>query len=414
MLVLGALLAAALILQLAAFAAFGHAHALSDVPHLFGLRGIRPWAPPYFTRVVEYPVIIGFAMYLMSFVGGGPLGFFLIGALISGGLAVVVARTLVRRGSPFPLRWMAGLPVLLFVFHNWDLLAIAPAILGLVLYERDRDAAAGALLGLGAAAKLFPAAFLLPLAAVRVAQGRPRAAVQLLASAAVVMLAINLPVLLAAPGHWWWTFAFQSSRPATWGSLWFYIVRLPGLHAFAAPSAANVLSIATLAVGIAFVTRMAVRRNLGAFEIGAAATAVFLLSNKVYSPVYDLWLVPFFAALPIARKWWVTFCTADLGVFFVVYGYTRLGLPTEMVRVLLFGFVLVRALTIVAVIASALREAPARLPTTAGCGSDSRPVDRAMSRPSLPHAGVPATRRRASHSSTETIRRRSPTGSRAP
>ena len=413
LLVLGGVLAAALILQLAAYAVFTQAHALSDVPHVFGLRGIRPWAPPYFTRVVEYPVIIGFAMYVMSFVGGGPLGFFLIGAVISGGLAVVVARTLLRRGSPHPYRWVAGVPVLLFVFHNWDLLAIAPALLGLVLYERDRDAPAGALIGLGAAAKLFPAAFLLPLAAVRVAQGRPRDAVRLLASAALVMLAINLPVLLAAPGHWWWTFSFQGSRPATWGSLWFYIVRLPGLHAFAAPSVANALAIAALAVGIAFVTRIAVRRKLGAFEIGAAATAIFLLSNKVYSPVYDLWIVPFFAALPITRKCWITFCTADLGVYFVVYGNTRVGLPTELVRVALFCFVLLRAVTLVAVLASAVRGAPATPPATVGSGSDSKPLDRTTPRSSRQHVGVPATRRRASHSNTGTIRRRSPTAPRA-
>jgi hypothetical protein len=414
MVVLGCLLAAALVLQLVAYAVFTQAHALSDVPHVFGLRGVRPWAPPYFDRVVEYPVIIGFTMYLMSFVGGGPLGFFLVGAVISGSLAIVVARTLMRRGSPHILRWVAGVPVLLFVFHNWDLLAIAPAVVGLVLYERDRDAPAGALIGLGAAAKLFPAAFLLPLAAVRVAQGRPRDAVRLLSSAALVVLAINLPVLLAAPGRWWWTFSFQGSRPATWGSLWFYIVRLPGLHVFAAPSVANVLAIVALGVGVAFVAFMAVRRKLGAFEIGAAATAIFLLSNKVYSPVYDIWIVPFFAAVPIARKWWITFCAADLGVYFVVYGNTRLGLPTELVRLALCCFVLLRAVTLVAVIASAVRGAPALPPATVGSGSDSRPLDRTTPLSSRQHVGVPATRRRASHSNTGTNRRRSPTAPRAP
>ena len=130
------------------------------------------------------------------------------------------------------------------------------------------------------------------------------------------------------------------------------------MHGLAAPSTANLLSIGALAFGMALVTRLAVRRHLGAFEIGAAATAIFMLSNKVYSPVYDLWLVPFFAALPIARKWWITFCSADLGIYFVVYGDTRLGLPGAMVRVLVCGFVLVRAVTIVAVIAAAVRSKP--------------------------------------------------------
>ena len=122
-----------------------------------------------------------------------------------------------------------------------------------------------------------------------------------------------------------------------------------------APSAANLMALAALVVGITLLTLAAVRRRLNAFEIGAAATAIFLLSNKVYSPVYDLWLVPFFAALPIPTRWWVVFCAADLGVYVVVYGNSRLGLPTGMVKLTLCGFVFVRAVTIVAVIATTVR-----------------------------------------------------------
>jgi uncharacterized membrane protein len=365
-------LGAALALQLAAFAIFGAAHALSDVPHLFALRGIRPSAPPYFSRVVEYPVVIGFTMYVMSFVGGGALGFFLIGAVISGTLAVVVALTLQRRSSPHLWRWIAGVPVLLYVFHNWDLLAIAPAVVGLALYERDQDAAAGALLGLGAAAKLFPAAFVVPLVVARLAQRRSRDAARLLVSAASVIVALNLPVLLIAPSRWWWTFSFQGARPATWGSLWYYVVRLPGLHGLAPPAVANLLSTTALMVALALLTFAAARRHLGPFEIGAAATAIFLLSNKVYSPVYDLWLVPFFAALPIGRRWWITFCAADFGVYFVVFGNTRLGIPGDIVRTALFCFVLLRAVAIVAVLASVARDTRSR--------GDPAVVDRPASR----------------------------------
>jgi hypothetical protein len=354
--VLGGWLVAALVLQLVAFAVFGSAHALSDVPHLFDLRGIRPWAPPYFARVVEYPVVIGYTMYLMSFFGGGALGFFLIGAAISGALAVVVAVTLQHRSSPHLGRWIAGAPVLLYVFHNWDLLAIAPAVVGLAFYERDRNVPAGALLGLGAAAKLFPVVFVAPLVAVRLAQRRGHDAVRLVVSGVAVIAAVNLPVLLIAPSRWWWTISFQGARPATWGSLWYYVVRLPGLHGLAPPPVANVLSMAALVCAIALLTLAAGRRHLGAFEIGAAATAIFLLTNKVYSPVYDLWLVPFFAALPIARRWWATFCFADLGVYIVVFGNTRLGIPGDIVRTSLACFVLIRAAAIVAVIATAVRD----------------------------------------------------------
>jgi hypothetical protein len=355
LLVLGGVLLAALIFQLAALAWLGSHHTLSDVPHLYGLRGIRPWAPPYFSRNIEYPVLIAFTMYAMSFAGGGALGFFLAGAVISGVLAVVVAVVLEWRGSPHLWRWVAGLPVFLFVFHNWDLLAIAPAVAGLAVFERDRNASAGVLIGLGTAAKLFPAVFLPPLVALRLVQRRPREAVRLAVSAAMVLLFLNLPVFIAEPQRWRWMYEFQGARPATWGSLWFYLVRLPGLHALAPPAAANLISIAAVVIGVATLTRLAVVRSLGAFEVGAAATAIFLLSNKVYSPGYDLWLVPFFAALLIPRRWWVLFCVADLGVYFIVYGNTRLGLPGAPVRVLVCCFVLLRAVSIIAVIVTSVR-----------------------------------------------------------
>jgi hypothetical protein len=355
MIALAVLLGAALVLQLVAFAVFGKAHALSDVVHVFDLRGIRPWAPPYFSRDVEYPVLIAFTMYAMSFVGGGALGFFLAGAAISGGLAAWVAFVLERRVSPHVGRWVLGVPVLLYVFHNWDLLAIAPSVAGLALFERDRDARAGVLIGLGAAAKLFPAAFLVPLVVLRFAQRRPRDAVRLAGAASLVVLAINLPIMIAEPRRWAWTYSFQGARPATWGSLWYYLVRLPGVFSLASPSIANAISVVALLVGIALLTYATIRNRLGAFEIGAAATAIFVLSNKVYSPVYDLWVVAFFAALPIARRWWVLFCVADLGVFFVVYGNSRLGLPGDAVKVFLCCFVLARAAALAALIASAVR-----------------------------------------------------------
>lgn len=367
-------LAVALVIQVGAFFIFTDAHALSDVVHLFHLRGVRPWAPPYFDRVLEYPVGIGFVMYLISFVGGGALGFFFAGAVISGVLAVVVTIVLEARGSAHVLRWAFGLPLLLYVFLNFDMLAIAPLLVGLLAYERDRDSMAGVAIGLGAAAKLFPGAALIPLAAARLAQGRRRDAARLLVSAGGVIALVNLPVLLAAPHNWWWTAHFQGKRPPTWGSLWHYAFRLPGVtplvSGHAAPIA-NVVSIVALGAGLAMLTRLAVRRSLGPFEIAAAATGIFLLTNKVYSPVYDLWLVPFFAALAIPRMRWLVYCVAEAGVFFLVYGHTRLGFSAEITKNVLPLFVFARAAVIASVIVFATQDRARRRPPV-GVGARTR------------------------------------------
>jgi hypothetical protein len=51
---------------------------------------------------------------------------------------------------------------------------------------------------------------------------------------------------------------------------------------------------------------------------GAAAVAIFVPCNKVYSPTYDVWLAVCFVLLPLSRRLWVTFCVVDLAVFVTV------------------------------------------------------------------------------------------------
>jgi uncharacterized membrane protein len=223
----------------------------------------------------------------------------------------------------------------------------------------------------GAAAKLFPGAALLPLAAVRYARGERAHAARLLAAAVAVIVVINGPVLIAAPDGWWWTARFQAHRAPSWGALWDYVLKLPmaqGLAAGHVASVANALSMVALVGGVLLVSRCAVRCGLTAFEIGCAATGIFLLVNKVYSPQYDLWLVPFFAALPIERRRWNTFWLVDLGIYILVFGRSRIGFPIGLVHALLPPLVLIRAGTILSVVVSAARGelAPSREPGVRG------------------------------------------------
>ena len=64
-------------------------------------------------------------------------------------------------------------------------------------------------------------------------------------------------------------------------------------------------------------------------QVSAALLASFLLFNKVYSPQYVLWLLPFFVLLRIRWGWWVSYLAVDLllyvGLFRWYYDITRGG-----------------------------------------------------------------------------------------
>jgi uncharacterized membrane protein len=253
----------------------------------------------------------------------------------------------------------------LYGVQNWDLLAIAPLVAGLLAFERGNDRAAGALVGVGACAKLFPGAALLPLAAIRLRAGDRRAATRFLASAAVTTFALNAPVFALNQRGWFAPFRFQSARPDTWATPWFYVFRLPEVDDVVnrhSGSAATLLSVLLLAAGVAFVTWMCWRRPIGAYEAAAASTAVFLLAGKIFSPTYDLWLVPFFVLLPLSRARWVTFCAVDLAIYVTTYGMLHGVVPRSAIA-LLATFVFARIAVIVMLLVRAL-DAPAQAPSS--------------------------------------------------
>ena len=288
-------LVAALGVQLVAYGHGGHS-SLSDLPRVFLHRGVGPGALPYVQRPIEYPLLAGMLLYAASLVWATPLGVLIVTALAAGALCVMITMLLERRFGSRAWRWALALPVLLYAFQNWDVFAIAAMVVGLLAFERGRDTAAGVALGLGAAVKLFPAVVVPPLVALRWSRGDRPGARRLALTGLGTFLVVNVPVLLANPGGWWWPYSFQSRRQATWGTPWFYLYRdlwVP-VHGETGARFANVVSLLVVAVGLGCIVFVTVHRRIEPFAAAAAAVAVFIVSNKVYSPTYDVWLVVFF------------------------------------------------------------------------------------------------------------------------
>ena len=351
-------LVASAALQLAVYRRGGHT-SLGDIPGRYFAWHLGPHALPYLDRRVEYPVAIGAVGYLTALVGRSGTSFFVLTALMSTGLAFVMTRLLSTREPARVIRWAIGLPVVLYAFHNWDLFAMVPAVLGILAYERREHVKAGAWLGLGLSTKVFPGLILGPLVVRRWFDGDRRGAMRMAASGVAVTAALNVPVALASWKGWSYPAKFQGARHATWGSLVSWITSPPwGMSRvveFSDPAkVANAIAFALLALGLITISIVGVRRRLGAAAIGAAVVAIFMLSNKVYSPNYDVWLVPFFVLVPFARRQWIAFCAADFAMFVVVFGRFHGWVDSSLTGNLVPVIVVIRAVVIGSMIVTAL------------------------------------------------------------
>jgi hypothetical protein len=289
--------------------AFVH-HAYSDVIALWGSHyggGARP--VPYLEDRIEYPPLLGAALWLPAFAPGGAAGHLALTALL---LAACLAATLLALGrlpgaAPW---WLGATPALAYyAFLNWDLLPIALTAGSLLLLARaarpGAAAGGGALAGLGVAAKLFPAA-LVPPALGALAPGPRRALLGFGAALAGAWLLVNGPLALVAPENWSWFFRFNGARGAE-NSIWHALglLRGPWLDA---------LSLGPVALAAAWAAwcsrRTALARGAGdgdgplAARLGAALVLlVWIALNKVWSPQYALW--GFLAGALVAGPGWL-------------------------------------------------------------------------------------------------------------
>ena len=123
----------------------------------------------------EYPVLTMYFMRVAAWIGGSTTaGFFTANAVLLWVCAAAIATFLYMLGGK--ALWFALAPTLLiYGFMNWDLFAVAFATGALVAFARRRDGLTGVLLGLGAAAKFYPAMLVIPLIAQRLHDREPDA-----------------------------------------------------------------------------------------------------------------------------------------------------------------------------------------------------------------------------------------------
>ena len=330
----------------------------SDIVPFFE-KAIEPGFP-YIGKTIEYPVLTGLFVHLMGIVGGGTeMGYYIATAffliVFAGGATYFLTRMRSQEADRKPLLffWILAPSMLIFMIYNWDMIAVFFTVLGLYMMTRALPYAAAASFAFGFASKFYPIIYLAPLL---IAQKTNKARVYSVAVFGGVALALNGVFMLAGrslsegwAAHWQnlsYFFIFNRLRQANPDSIWTAIQLLAGPLEV---SAINIISLVLFAgsFGI-FLWRF---RKENQLFLSFGGTILFLLFNKVFSPQYLLWLLPFFALMPIKKRWFYSLEFANLAALFSILAWFFLG--REIIYLwLTFVFVVMRHAALIAVCAS--------------------------------------------------------------
>ena len=270
-------------------------------------------------RYMEYPVLTGMYQYASMSVAktytalsklvrmpvvAEVIMFFNISAfgLALAWLATVWATMLMSGRRPWDAAIVAGSPILIFqAFTNFDALATACAAGAMLAWSRRKPVVTGLLIGVGVALKLYPLLLLIPLAMLAVRTGRWRPVAKTAITALVTWIVVNLPIMLMYPRGWSEFFRLNTRRGDDMDSLYNVVKSFTGWSGFDTnlgfwepPTVLNTVTAVLFVLAcaaIAYVAWTAPQRPRLA-QLAFLVVAAFLLTNKVWSPQYSLWLVP--------------------------------------------------------------------------------------------------------------------------
>ena len=335
-------------------------------------------------RYMEYPVLTGLYQYLSMALAktytavtklvsvpviAEVVMFFNIAAF---GLALAWLATLwATAGLAGPRRiWDAALvaasPILIFqAFTNFDALATAFAAGAMLAWARRRPYLAGALIGLGVAAKLYPLLLLGPLAVLGLRTGRLREVGRTAGAALLTWLLVNLPIMVLYPRGWSEFFRLNTRRGDDMDSIYNVVKSFTGWRGFdpelgfwEPPTVLNTVTavlFGSCCIAIGYIALTAPRRPRVA-QLAFLAVAAFLLTNKVWSPQFSLWLVPLAVLALPHRRILLAWMTIDALVWIprmlYLYGEQNRGLPEQPFTVV----VLLRDIAVIGLCALVIRQ----------------------------------------------------------
>jgi len=313
----------------------------SDIPPLYQLRGFAGGYFPYLQHApgaqpLEYPVLTGMFMLLAASLtpagASAILWFYDVNVVLLGAcLFVAVAATAMTvRRRPWDGLLVALAPgVFLAGMINWDLLAVALTAVSMAAWARKHVALSGVFLGLAIAAKFYPVVLVFAVVLLCLRAGRLKSAAKWLAAVVATWLLVNAPFMILAPTGWAYFYKFSATRGQDFGSVWLAL-SIAGIQVPAKQLSMYLAAVLLVLFAAITVLTLNVRRRPRIAQVSFLVIAAFVLANKVYSPQYVLWLIPFAA---LARPRWRDFLVwqlCEVGYFAAIWWYlVSLDAPTK-------------------------------------------------------------------------------------
>ncbi len=215
-------------------------------------------------------------------------------------LLVTLAVALTHRRRPWDAAGWALAPVLaLAAFTSWDLLAVVCAAAAVWSWTRERPVAAGWLLGLGAAAGVWPALLAAAFAVVGLRTRRLGELAPVVIAGTGVWALANAPAFLSGRSEWKRFWAVAIDRAPDQGTVWAILDDTVGLS----QGTASTLSWTALGAWIAVVVALGVLapRPPRVSQVALLLVAGVVLLRLSYEPQQALWLLPLAV---LARPCW--------------------------------------------------------------------------------------------------------------
>jgi hypothetical protein len=332
----------------------------SDIPHLLLWEQLGSGRFPYVDACApaqrscdEYPPITMYALRGIAAVALGPedpyTRFYWTATAVLLMCTLFTVWCLERMHARTVL--FAAAPVLFMVgTTSVDLLPVALTTAATLAFLWRRDLLAGALLGLGTLAKLYPGVLLIPFGVQRLREDGKDGPVPIAAATLVTAVVGNAPFAVAAMTSWLAFFRFNGSRSPDYDTFWYLATQL-GIHL--SVQMINLISILVVALLTTLVWRRVKVRapETPAWIMGFPLLALLLLASKVWSPQYGIWLLPWFAMTRIPILPYLEYQLAEVAEYLVRFHFfgtliSGHGIPYAVLAaiVLIRGALLIRCL----------------------------------------------------------------------
>jgi uncharacterized membrane protein len=267
----------------------------SDIPSLYSARSLdkNQWSYSSKNEAVEYPVITGTVMWLIAkatpFGDNNLLVNYKINIALLAALYILIALIVQRIRPQFAYLAAIAPAGIASMYINWDLWAILSMMLSIYWFDKRRYKHSAVAIGISISTKFLPVFLLLPIILILWRRKEVKESIKYIIVTLITFAAINLPVFLTTPEGWLRFYKLNIERGQDWGSLWYASTSL-GIKM----GNANLLAILALLVTFIIVTILISKTKAipSLADVSFIVLALVMISSKVYSPQYVLWLVP--------------------------------------------------------------------------------------------------------------------------